>query len=62
MAALIGPTNKKPIYVDCNAVSPPTKVEIGNVITKSGAPFVDAASSACRQGRVRRPVIHASGA
>src|SRR5581483_4238231 len=41
MAALIGPNNKKPVYVDCNAVSPPTKVEIGNVITKAGAPFVD---------------------
>ena len=41
MAALIGPSNHKPIYVDCNAVSPPTKVEIGNVITKAGAPFVD---------------------
>ena len=41
MAALIGPSNNKPIYVDCNAVSPPTKVEIGNVITKAGSPFVD---------------------
>jgi len=41
MAALIGPSNKKPIYLDCNAVSPPTKVEIGNVVLKSGAPFVD---------------------
>ena len=29
MAALIGPSNHKPIYVDCNAVSPPTKIEIG---------------------------------
>jgi 3-hydroxyisobutyrate dehydrogenase-like beta-hydroxyacid dehydrogenase len=41
MAALIGPSNKKPIYVDCNAVSPPTKVCIGNVVTKAGSPFVD---------------------
>ena len=36
MAALIKPSNKKPIYVDCNAVSPPTKVEIGEVIAKVG--------------------------
>ena len=43
MAALIGPNNKKPIYVDCNAVSPPTKVKIGNAVVKSGAPFVDVA-------------------
>ena len=41
MAALIGPSNHKPVYVDCNAVSPPTKVQIGNVIAKAGAPFVD---------------------
>ncbi len=31
MAAMIAASNHKPIYVDCNAVSPPTKVEIGNV-------------------------------
>jgi 3-hydroxyisobutyrate dehydrogenase-like beta-hydroxyacid dehydrogenase len=41
MAELIGPSNHKPIYVDCNAVSPPTKVKIGNVVTGAGAPFVD---------------------
>jgi len=43
MAALIAPGSKKPIYVDCNAVSPPTKVKIGNAVTKAGAPFVDVA-------------------
>jgi len=42
MAALIAPSNHKPVYVDCNAVSPPTKVQIGQVIAKAGAPFVDA--------------------
>jgi putative dehydrogenase len=41
MAALIGKSNHKPIYVDCNAVSPPTKIEIGHVITQAGSPFVD---------------------
>src|SRR5687767_6794426 len=41
MAALIAPGNKKPIYVDCNAVSPPTKVVIGNAILHAGSPFVD---------------------
>ena len=43
MAALIAPNNKKPIYVDCNAVSPPTKLKIGNAVIKAGAPFVDVA-------------------
>jgi len=42
MAALIAPSNHKPVYVDCNAVSPPTKVQIGEVIAKAGSPFVDA--------------------
>ena len=41
MAAVIAPGNHKPIYVDCNAVSPPTKIEIGHVVTKAGSPFVD---------------------
>ena len=41
MAALIGPSNHKPVYVDCNAVSPPTKAEIGQVIQRAGSPFVD---------------------
>jgi 3-hydroxyisobutyrate dehydrogenase-like beta-hydroxyacid dehydrogenase len=41
MAALIAPGNHKPVYVDCNAVSPPTKIEIGHVITGAGSPFVD---------------------
>jgi putative dehydrogenase len=41
MAAMIAKSNHKPVYVDCNAVSPPTKVEIGNVILKAGAPFID---------------------
>jgi putative dehydrogenase len=43
MADLIGPNNKKPIYVDCNAVSPPTKIKIGSAVVKAGAPFVDVA-------------------
>ena len=41
MAALIAPGNHKPVYVDCNAVSPPTKIEIGHVIIGAGSPFVD---------------------
>jgi 3-hydroxyisobutyrate dehydrogenase-like beta-hydroxyacid dehydrogenase len=33
---------RKPIYVDCNAVSPQTVVEIASVVTATGCPFVDA--------------------
>lgn len=62
MAALIGPNNKKPIYVDCNAVSPPTKVEIGNAVLKSGAPFVDVGIIGLPpQKDGSSPWLHASG-
>ena len=62
MAALIAGSNKKPIYVDCNAVSPPTKVEIGNVVLKSGAPFVDCGIIGLPpQKDGSSPWLHASG-
>ena len=47
MAALIAPGSKKPVYVDCNALSPPTKVAIGNVILEAwshGLPVVSTAT------------------
>lgn len=33
--------SKKPIYVDCNAVSPATALRVANVIEEAGATFVD---------------------
>jgi L-threonate 2-dehydrogenase len=35
-------SNSKPVYVDCNAVSPRTVERIAAVITPTGSPFVDA--------------------
>ena len=61
MAALIAPGSKKPIYVDCNAVSPPTKVVIGNVILKAGAPFVDVGIIGLPPKEGHSPFLHASG-
>ena len=61
MAALIAPSNKKPIYVDCNAVSPPTKVAIGNVILKAGSPFVDVGIIGLAPKEGYSPFLHASG-
>jgi 3-hydroxyisobutyrate dehydrogenase-like beta-hydroxyacid dehydrogenase len=63
MAALIGPSNHKPVYVDCNAVSPPTKEEIGQVILRAGSPFVDGSiiGAPPREG-YDGPAIYASGA
>ena len=61
MAALIAPGNKKPVYVDCNAVSPPTKVVIGNVILKAGSPFVDVGIIGLPPKEGYSPFLHASG-
>jgi 3-hydroxyisobutyrate dehydrogenase-like beta-hydroxyacid dehydrogenase len=35
-------TARKPIYVDCNAISPATALAIGNVLEAAGCPYVDA--------------------
>jgi L-threonate 2-dehydrogenase len=35
-------SNSKPVYVDCNAVSPPTTERVAAVIASTGSPFVDA--------------------
>jgi putative dehydrogenase len=35
-------SNSKPVYVDCNAVSPATVEHIAAAIDRSGSPFVDA--------------------
>jgi L-threonate 2-dehydrogenase len=41
LAPALAAANKKPIYVDCNAVSPSTAVRIAGVIEPTGTPFVD---------------------
>jgi L-threonate 2-dehydrogenase len=42
MAPLLLAAERKPVFVDCNAVSPETVRQIGAVISGAGAPFVDA--------------------
>ena len=61
MAALISADSKKPIYVDCNAVSPQSKVAIGEVVLKSGAPFVDVGIIGLPPKEGTSPFLHASG-
>lgn len=36
-------SNAKPVFVDCNAISPPTAERVAATIAPTGAPFVDAA-------------------
>ncbi len=61
MATLIAASSKKPIYVDCNAVSPPSKVKIGEVILQSGASFVDVGITGLPPKPGHSPNLHASG-
>ena len=41
-AGALSASNSKPVYVDCNAVSPPTVERIAAAIAPTGSPFVDA--------------------
>lgn len=45
LAQRLAPTltraKKKPVYVDCNAISPATAVEIAKVLEPTGCPYVD---------------------
>jgi len=42
LAPILAAANRKPIYVECNAVSPSTMQKIADVIVKTGCPFVGA--------------------
>ena len=42
LAPTLTAANKKPVYVECNAVSPQTMLMIADVIAKTGCPFVGA--------------------
>lgn len=42
LAPVLTAANKKPVYVECNAVSPPTMQKIADVIATTGCPFVGA--------------------
>jgi L-threonate 2-dehydrogenase len=41
-APILRARNEKPVYVDCNAVSPVTATDIAKVVQDTGTPFVDA--------------------
>jgi len=43
LAPLLAAANNKPIYVECNAVSPQTATAIADVVGTTGCPFVGAA-------------------
>ena len=42
LAPVLPAANKKPVYVECNAVSPDTMLDIADVVAPTGCPFVGA--------------------
>jgi 3-hydroxyisobutyrate dehydrogenase-like beta-hydroxyacid dehydrogenase len=42
LAGVLTAANKKPVYVECNAVSPRTMLKIADVVGATGCPFVGA--------------------
>jgi 3-hydroxyisobutyrate dehydrogenase-like beta-hydroxyacid dehydrogenase len=62
MAPLLAAAGRKPIFVDCNAVSPESVRGIGTVIAATGATFIDAGiiGSPPKPGQ-RSPRVYASG-
>jgi 3-hydroxyisobutyrate dehydrogenase-like beta-hydroxyacid dehydrogenase len=63
MAPVLQAATRKPLFVDCNAVSPKTVREIGAVIEATGSPCVDAGIIGLppQPGR-KGPRLYASGA
>ena len=62
MAAVMGRSGARPVYVDCNAVSPATARDIAQVIEDAGAPFIDAGIIGARPGNGPGPRFYVSGA
>jgi len=54
-------TDARPVYVDCNAISPQTAMEVGEVISGAGAPFVDGGIIGLAPGKGGRTRLHVSG-
>jgi L-threonate 2-dehydrogenase len=61
LAPHLARANRKPVYVDCNAVNPATVARIAPVIAKTGAPFVDAGIVGPPPKPGNRTIFYASG-
>jgi L-threonate 2-dehydrogenase len=62
LAPVLEKAGHKPLFVDCNAVSPETAREIGAVIAATGAPFADAGIIGLPpQPQHKGPRLYASG-
>jgi 3-hydroxyisobutyrate dehydrogenase-like beta-hydroxyacid dehydrogenase len=61
LAPAMAAATARPLYVDCNAVSPETVRKIAAVVERAGAPFVDAGIVGGPPKTGYTPVIYASG-
>lgn len=61
VAEAMGSTGAKPCYVDCNAVSPDTAIEIGQIISAAGAPFIDCGIIGLAPGKAGGTRFYVSG-
>src|ERR1700730_10543170 len=62
LAPTLAALDRRPVYLDCNAVSPQTAIRIGEIIALTGAAFVDAGlSGGPPRAGYKGPSIYASG-
>jgi L-threonate 2-dehydrogenase len=61
LAPVLTALDRRPVYVDCNAVSPQTAIGIGEIIAPTGADFVDAGIIGGPPRPGYSPTIYASG-
>jgi L-threonate 2-dehydrogenase len=65
LASKLAPTlaalDRKPVYIDCNAISPQTAIQVGDIIAPTGADFVDAGIIGGPPRPGYSPTIYASG-
>jgi 3-hydroxyisobutyrate dehydrogenase-like beta-hydroxyacid dehydrogenase len=61
LARTLAALDHKPVYIDCNAVSPQTAIRIGEIIAPTGSHFVDAGIIGGPPRPGYSPTIYASG-
>jgi 3-hydroxyisobutyrate dehydrogenase-like beta-hydroxyacid dehydrogenase len=61
LAPTLAALDRKPVYVDCNAISPQTAMRIGKIVAPTGADFVDAGIIGGPPRPGYSPTIYASG-
>ncbi len=61
LAPALKALGRKPVYVDCNAVSPQSAIRIGEILAPTGADFVDAGIIGGPPRPNYSPTIYASG-